>query len=192
MSRINSLWISQLCSLFLRQIYQLWICSSVVLYDRFSVCCLCDSCFNPLTFVSCFFVFLFVCLGFFSLCSLQLLLFYLGYVSLLLFISKEAVNVQVWDSVSLLPADVPKFTRSLLPLFILAFAYKANLFTSLASKWLESMATNSVFFESSTTSIFLVFAFARFLSFVVIVSHCICGEISPVLLQGHALLLHHA
>lgn len=136
--------------------------------------------------------FLFVCLGFFSLYSLQLLLFYLGYVSLLLFISKEAVNVQVWDSVSLLPADVPKFTRSLLPLFILAFASKANLFTSLASKWLESMATNSVFFESSTTSIFLVFAFARFLSFVVIVSHCICGEISPVLLQGHALLLHHA
>lgn len=136
--------------------------------------------------------FLFVCLGFFSLCSLQLLLFYLGYVSLLLFISKEAVNVQVWDSVSLLPADVPKFTRSLLPLFILAFASKANLFTSLASKWLESMATNSVFFESSTTSIFLVFAFARFLSFVVIVSHCICGEISPVLLQSHALLLHHA
>ena len=67
-SRINSLWISQLCSLFLRQIYQLWICSSVVLYDRFSVCCLCDSCFNPLTFVSCFFVFLFVCLGFF-LCA---------------------------------------------------------------------------------------------------------------------------
>lgn len=47
---------------FLRQIYQLWICSSVVLYDRFLVCCLCDSCFNPLTFVSCFFVCLF---GFF-------------------------------------------------------------------------------------------------------------------------------
>ena len=53
------------------------------------------------------------------------------------------------------------FPRSLSTSFFLAFDSAANLLTSLAFKWSESMATHSMFF----TIIFQVFACSSFLSF---------------------------
>ena len=53
------------------------------------------------------------------------------------------------------------FLRSLSTSFFLAFDSAANLLTSLAFKWSESMATHSMFF----TIIFQVFACSSFLSF---------------------------
>ena len=112
------------------------------------MCCLHDSIFYPSTFV-------FVL----TICFVLFCFFFWGGGGVW-----EVKSAQVNYS-TLLSVCALTFTRCLSTSASLRFDLEANLFTSLAFKWIESVATDSTLFESSVTFYVLVFASSSFICF---------------------------